>query len=149
MKYCETKYNVTHWFLQICVRNGIKTPPPPLYSATLYQVMNKFWIALKKGNNRNDDDNFDKDCLNHHSDSNSQSNPSITYFEVQVVIRCFCQISNQYFQEMNSYFDNSNSYWGENPTASIDGGGSLSFSDWKPAAKVLSTWGKKTDWRNN
>ena len=145
MKYCETKYNVTHWFLQICVRNGIKTPPPPpLYSATLYQVMNKFWIALKKGNNRNDDDNFDKDCLNHHSDSNSQSNPSITYFEVQVVIRCFCQISNQYFQEMNSYFDNSNSYWGENPTASIDGGGSLSFSDWKPAAKVLSTWGKKS-----
>ena len=79
-------------------------PPPPLYSATLYQVINKFWIALKKGNNRNDDDNFDKDCLNHHSDSNSQSNPSITYFEVQVVIRCFCQISNQYFQEMNSYF---------------------------------------------
>ena len=126
---------------------GLRLPPPPLYSATLYQVMNKFLIALKKGNNRNDDDNFDKDHLNHHSDSNSQSNPSITYFEVQVVASVKSQISTS--KKWIHTFDNSNSYWGENPTASIDGGGSLSFSDWKPAAKVLSTWGKKTDWRNN
>ena len=98
--------------------------------------------CLKKGNNRNDDDNFDKDHLNHHSDSNSQSSPSITYFEVQVVASVKSRISTS--KKWIHTFDNSNSYWGENPTASIDGGGSLSFSDWKPAAKVLSTWGKKS-----
>ena len=98
--------------------------------------------CLKKGNNRNDDDNFDEDHLNHHSDSNSQSSPSITYFEVQVVAFVKFRISTS--KKWIHTFDNSNSYKGENPTASIDGGGSLSFSDWKPAAKVLSTWGKKS-----
>ena len=33
-------------------------------------------------------------------------------------------------------------YWGENPTASMDGGESLSPSVWKPAANVLRTCGE-------